>query len=173
MEKIWELAEACLKAQGIELVDVELGAQGSRPLIRVFIDKSQGVDLADCTRVSRELECHFDADPDFGERYVLEVSSPGIERPLRKPADFFRFSGQKVKIRLRSAIEGHQKLTGHIQGVDGVQLRILAEDGVEWSFPLDNIKKANLVVDWDKEFQVMNASEGSAFKAGDDGGARS
>lgn len=172
MEKIWGLAERCAKTLGMELVDIELGARGNRPLIRVFVDKPDGTALIDCTRVSREIEQHLDADADFTERYVLEVSSPGIERPLRKPADFERFSGHRVKIRFRGPFEGCQKVTGRIQGVTGTQLTIAKEDGEEWTFSLDIIKKANLVVDWDKEFQSMNAPEVSAFKTGGEGEAR-
>jgi ribosome maturation factor RimP len=118
--------------------DVEvLLAEVSRDTVRLFIDHPDGVSLELCERVSQLL-------PDVRESYALEVSSPGSERPLSKPAHFRRFLGQRARVRLREARDGHRSFTGELVGASDSEVTIAARDGVV-AIPYDDISKSNLV----------------------------
>jgi ribosome maturation factor RimP len=143
---------------GFEFVEFERVGARARPVLRVRIDRpdsapGRGVTLDDCGRVSRELESWLDADPRVSERYVLEVSSPGIERPLVRARDFRRFAGQAV------AVVGHETLAGRARRLEGVLLGIEGseadetvalrlEDGSEVAIPRRGIAKAHLLFRW-------------------------
>ena len=118
--------------------DVEvLLAEVSGSTLRLFIDHPDGVTLALCERVSDRLN-------DYRDRYSLEVSSPGLDRPLTKPQHYSRFLGRHAKVRLRDARDGHRSLTGELVGASDREVTIAAADGVV-SIPYDQIARSNLI----------------------------
>jgi ribosome maturation factor RimP len=137
--------ERTLPPLGYELVDVELSAKGR--LVRVFIDKPQGVDVEDCARVSAHLTRLFAVENVDFDR--LEVSSPGLDRPLKRAGDYARFAGQEVKLTLREPIDGARRLKGTLHGLDGDAVRIETATGMH-SIPLGGIERARLVpkIEW-------------------------
>jgi ribosome maturation factor RimP len=142
-----ELLERTLRSLGYELVDVEMSPKGRQ--LRVFIDKPDGVDVEDCATVSNHLTRLFAVENVDYER--LEVSSPGLDRPLRKPADYARFAGQDAQLTLREPIEGARKLKGTLRGLEGDAARVETAKGV-LSIPIAGIERARLVprIDWRK-----------------------
>jgi ribosome maturation factor RimP len=145
--KLHELLERTLPALGYELVDCEIHAGGG--LVRVFIDKPGGVDVEDCAHVSNHLTHLFAVENvDYGR---LEVSSPGLDRPLKKQEDFARFDGREAQLKLREPIGNSRRIKGVLRGIDagaGV-VRVETADGTH-AIPLANIDKARLVpkIEW-------------------------
>ena len=142
-----ELLERTVPALGYELVDVEWSPRSR--LMRVFIDKPEGVDVEDCARVSNHLTRLFAVENVDFER--LEVSSPGLDRPLTKLADYARFEGSEAELRLRAPVDGKRKVKGLLRGVDGERVRVETAAGVE-SVSFADIGRARLVprIDWRK-----------------------
>lgn len=150
--------EAMVDALGFELVEAELGGTRARPVVRLKIDRpdsapGQGVMVEDCVRVSRALEAELDQRPGTSPAYVLEVSSPGVERPLVRRRDWERFAGQEVALRGTQALAGRAKrLEGTLLGLRGaegeerVALRLGDDEEVE--VPLAEISRAHLVFHW-------------------------
>jgi ribosome maturation factor RimP len=149
---ITTLVTPILSDLGIELVELEFKREGQGQLLRLFIDKPGGVTLDDCIAVSREVSATLDVEDPITSPYRLEVSSPGIDRPLKKPSDFARFAGETVKLKSRELLDpdgrGHRRKTfvGELLGLDGSQVRLRLTDkrGGEISIKLDDIEKANL-----------------------------
>ncbi len=140
-----ELLERTLPAMGYELVDWESAARGG--LVRVFIDKPSGIDVEDCARVSNHLTHLFAVEQ---VAYVrLEVSSPGLDRPLRKLGDFVRFAGEEVKLTLRVSIDNAKRIKGVLRGVEG-DCVLVDTDAGRRTIALVNIDKARLVpkIEW-------------------------
>lgn len=135
-----ELIEQAVTGLGYELVDLETSPRAR--LLRVFIDKAEGISVDDCATVSNHLTRLFTVENIDYDR--LEISSPGLDRPIKKPADFARFAGQEAHFKLRIPVGNQRNFTGTILGeADGVvRFRVGAED---MAFPLDNIEKARLV----------------------------
>jgi ribosome maturation factor RimP len=142
-----ELLEKTLPPMGYELVDWELSPKGR--LVRVFIDKANGVDVEDCARVSRHLIRLFAVENVDFER--LEVSSPGLDRPLKKPADFVRFVGEEADFRLSAPIENARRMKGILRGVEDNAVLVLTAQGMR-TIPLGDIDRARLVprIEWRK-----------------------
>ena len=140
-----ELLERTLPALGYEMVDCEVSA-GSR-LVRVFIDKPGGVNVEDCAQVSSHLTHLFAAEGVEYDR--LEVSSPGLDRPLKKAEDFVRFDGMEAKLKLREPIGNSRRVKGVLRGVDAGVVRLETTEGMH-AIPLANIDKARLVpkIEW-------------------------
>lgn len=149
--------ERIVEGLGYELVEMEAVGSRARPILRVYLDRpdsvpgTPAVTVEDCTAVSRALEPMLDARPDVAERYMLEVSSPGVERPLVRPRDFARFAGQEVSVRGKATLAGKaRRLQGELLGLtesgDGVKMRLPGGEEVE--FPLAEVEKANLVYRW-------------------------
>lgn len=134
------LIEQAVVGLGYELVDFETSPRGR--LLRVFIDRDGGISVDDCASVSHHLTRLFTVENVDYDR--LEVSSPGLDRPLTKPADFARFAGQDAQIKLRIAIGNQRNFTGTLLGEDAGTVRMRCGDE-EREFPLDNIEKARLV----------------------------
>ncbi|MFQ5537481.1 MAG: ribosome maturation factor RimP [Gemmatimonadota bacterium] len=151
-----EEVERRVEALGFELVDLRWGGSRSRPLLRIRIDRmdpGQGVSVADCATVSRALEPWLDAHPGMPERYVLEVSSPGVERPLVRERDYERFAGRKVAVKGHDVLAGRaRRLEGELLGLErteeGSAVRLRLPDGDEVGIPLEEIAGANLVFTW-------------------------
>jgi ribosome maturation factor RimP len=133
--------EPVITGMGYELVDVQ-ASNGGR-FLRLFIDKPQGINVDDCAAVSRQLTRVFEVEGIDYDR--LEVSSPGLDRPLRKPADFARFAGQKAELRMRHPdAGGRRKFAGVLRGAEAGQVRIEV-DGQTVALALDDIERAKLV----------------------------
>src|SRR5512140_424039 len=117
--KIEEIAQRVTGSEGIELVEVEVKGGGNQRFVRISIDKPEGVTHADCENVSQQVGTILDVEDVVpGGRYTLEVSSPGVERKLRKPADYARFQGQKAKVTLREPLEGRRNWEGTLTGFE-------------------------------------------------------
>jgi ribosome maturation factor RimP len=125
------------KLVGVEPEVEVLLAEIAGPTLRVYIDHPDGVTLDLCERVNRHLS-------DYRERYSLEVSSPGVDRPLTKPQHFNRFLGRRARVRLRDSAEGHKQLTGELVGATDSEVTLAAGDGVV-TIPYDQIVRSNLV----------------------------
>lgn len=129
---------------GYELVDIEYKKEGTNWYLRIFIDSEQGIGLEDCQKVSRKLDSLLDEWDIIPNAYFLELSSPGLERPIRKQTDYLRFVGQNVKIKTHEAIDSRKKFSGEILGiVDGiVSLKV---DDATINIPFEKIASAKLV----------------------------
>jgi ribosome maturation factor RimP len=139
----WHELEPHLRDVGYELVEVELGQQGSSPVLRLFIDKAEGVTLDDCAAASQVLSPVLDSSSFMEGRYLLEVSSPGFDRPVRKPEHFEQFAGERVKVKVHTPVQGRKRFSGILKGIhDG--LVVVECDGAVYEIHLENLDKANL-----------------------------
>ncbi len=142
-------AQPILESMGLELVDIEFGRVGPDAVLRLFIDKDGGVTLDDCAGVSRELSLILDVEDVIACNYTLEVSSPGLDRPLKKQADYDRFVGRLIKVRTYQPFlddSGNKRKTflGKLEGlVDGI-VKMTLNEGQSASIPIERIAKANL-----------------------------
>ena len=153
IDRIGTLAERAGDQQGVEIVDAELLGGGIHRVIRVYIDKKEGITLDDCEKVSHALDEALEAENILDGAYTLEVSSPGVDRKLKKAKDFERFVGQKVKVALKQPVDGLKRMEGVLaafekdvatlsvaQGKNKVPKKVLIE--------LNQIDKANLKFEW-------------------------
>lgn len=131
-------------ALGYELVGIEYLRDGSGGVLRVYIDSEDGITLDDCEHVSHQVSGILDVEDPIHEHYVLEVSSPGLNRPLFTPAQFVRFIGHEVKIRLSTSVNGRRNFKGRLCDADEQQVQVEV-DGEIYELPVDKIDKANLV----------------------------
>ena len=144
-DRVTRLISEALTGTGYELVDVELAHAARRSTIRVFIDHLQGVGLDDCARVTRLLGDHLDAAGDTGlQSYVLEVSSPGMDRPLKGALDFLRFRGESAAVTTLAPMDGRSQHHGVIQGVEDDTLILDQPDVGLTRISINDIKKAHL-----------------------------
>ncbi|UCF20565.1 MAG: ribosome maturation factor RimP [Gemmatimonadota bacterium] len=158
-EELGALAQTLLEQLGFELVELEWGGHRRRPIVRLRIDRlgsepGQGVTVDDCARVSRELEAALDAREDLSSSYILEVSSPGVERPLHKRTDFERNLGREIAVRgVEPLAPGMKRIEGVLLSVEGTgaeeHLRLRIADGTEIEVPRSAIVRANLVFRWE------------------------
>jgi len=144
-EKIDALAREVASGMGAELVEVELLGSGRRTLLRITIDREGGVTVADCERFSRDMSSILDVEDHISGAYTLEVSSPGLDRPLKDARDFRRHPGKPVKISLREKVEGRGEWSGTIGEVLDDRVKISA-DGADIEIRYDNILKARLEI---------------------------
>lgn len=128
---------------GLELVGVELTSEGGRAVLWVYIDREGGVTIDDCARVSPEISAALDVDDPIPDAYELRVSSPGLDRPLFRGADFAAYTGREVQLQLSTPVGGRRKFTGAIIGVDDGHVRLSCTDG-EHRLPLSTIHRARL-----------------------------
>ena len=147
--KITEITDRVGLSQGIESVEVELLGTGKARLVRIYIDKPGGVTHADCEFISQQVGTILDVEDVVpGGSYHLEVSSPGVERKLTKPADFQRFLGQKAKVVLREPVENQTAWVGKLARVEGNVVTLEPSEGRTVQFGLDQVRKANLKFEW-------------------------
>jgi ribosome maturation factor RimP len=131
---------------GYELVGVEYGGGPGNGRLRVYIDCEEGVTLDDCAAVSEQLSAALDVDDPIPDAYALEVSSPGVDRPLFERAHFERFRGSRVFVRLAVAQEGRKRFKGELIGVED-DLVVVDVDGRTWKLPLAGVEQAHVVAD--------------------------
>ena len=149
VQDLWLLAEPYVRDAGFDLIEVVYGREPTGWVVRLFIDTpavagvgTMAVGLADCERVSRDVSAALD---------VAEVSSPGLDRPLRRERDFARFVGESARIRLNDGVEGRRNFHGTLRAAKDGRVEI-ACDGRSYEIPIDDIVRANLVPDWEREF---------------------
>lgn len=146
-EKIVAIIEPAVTALGFELVGVEHAAQGRHTLLRIYIDHEDGITVDNCGDVSHQVSAVLDVEDPIRGVYTLEVSSPGLERPLFRLEHYQRFIGNMAEIRMHAPQDGRRKFKGRIQGVED-DVVIVELDGEEYRLPLDNIDKAHLIHEW-------------------------
>lgn len=145
--EICELLEPTVSALGLELLGAEFAPTGNSAMLRLYIDApGRHVGIEDCEAVSREVSAVLDIEDPIASAYTLEVSSPGIDRPLFTAAQFARFLGEQAKVALRLPVEGRRRFQARIERVEGDTI-VLSFDGRELSVAHENIEKARLVPD--------------------------
>ncbi len=152
IEHVTEIASKVSTGSGVELVHIDISGTKRDMVLRIFIDKQGGVTLDDCSRVSRGVEDVLDSEDFIPSRYVLEVSSPGIERQLYSLSDFVKFTGHLAKVKLKTEIDGQRTLVGSIEKVDGERISIDDRTNGLINFDYSEVEKANLKIDLVKEF---------------------
>lgn len=144
LSTIEELIEPVIANLGYEFVGLEYVPQGRHSLLRIYIDNPAGITVDDCERVSHQVSGVLDVEDPIQSHYRLEVSSPGLDRPLFTLAQFQRFVGQVVQVRLVAPKEGRRNFLGLLKGVDNESV-VIEQDGEELVFPFGQIHKAHLV----------------------------
>ncbi len=142
--QIWPLAESICRSEGIELVHVDFQREQGGRTLRLYIDKPGGVSLDDCTQISRQLGDVLDAKLETTLAYRLEVSSPGLDRPIGKLSDFIKFKGQQAKIRTAQPINGQKRFSGILDGTEGTNVRLQINQH-PMAIPFDQITKAQVM----------------------------
>ncbi len=132
---------------GFEVVLVEIRGGGNRPIVRTYIDRSGGVTLADCERFSKRLSVLLDVEDWIPYSYTLEVSSPGLDRPLVKEEDFQRFAGKNARMRTRRPLEGQKNFKGRILGAAQGLVELETAPGRKVEIAVVDIEKANLIAE--------------------------
>lgn len=151
--RVREIAAGIAEKNNIELVHVETVGTTKQPTVRVFVDKPGGVTIEDCSNVSRELEAVLDAEDFISSAYLLEVSSPGLERELYSLQDFEKFAGQLAKVRTHQPINGQRNFRGRIKEVEKSQIVFDDKTSGEVRFEYDLVSKANLEIDLEEELK--------------------
>ena len=146
-ERVQEIAERVAIDHGLELVHAEVAGPDNSPIVRVFIDKPQGVTHDDCSEVSIHLGTILDVEDFIHASYTLEVSSPGLNRGLYKRADYERFAGSAAKLKTRAPIDGQRNFRGSLLGLDGNDVLFDDRTSGKVRIPFDTITKGNLEVD--------------------------
>ncbi|HEV2885200.1 MAG TPA: ribosome maturation factor RimP [Pyrinomonadaceae bacterium] len=156
-ERVRTIAERVAIDHGLELVHAEVAGPDNKPIVRIFIDKPNGVTHEDCSEVSLHVGTILDVEDFIHSSYTLEVSSPGLERGLYKRADYERFAGSLAKLKTRKPIGGQRNFRGRLLGVDADE--VLFEDRTSGSLriALDSIARANLEIDVEEEFKRAQA----------------
>jgi ribosome maturation factor RimP len=149
LTRVWQLAGPLVEGEGMEIVDIDFRHEGSRGgrVLRLYLDKEGGPKMDDLSRVSRQLSELLDAEDTIDGAYTLEVSSPGINRPLKKPAHFARFVGKRIRVRTRDLIDGRRSFLG-ILGQVVEDTVILSQEGKRYQIPISMIEKSNYEHDW-------------------------
>lgn len=147
LENIRTIAERVAASEGLSLVDVELKGGRSNALLRIYIDKPEGVSHADCQNLSEQIGAILDVEDAISGSYTLEVSSPGLERPLTKPSEYKHFVGRRARVVLREPVNDLRIFEGRLAGFEEGRVRMdLGEAGLK-EFDLANIAKARLVIE--------------------------
>jgi ribosome maturation factor RimP len=146
-QRVEALLAPIILEQGLELVNVEYVREGAHWYLRLYIDKEGGVDLDDCTNVSHSVSETLDQHNPITQAYMLEVSSPGLERPLKKDGDFIRFQGKLVRVCTTEPFEGYQEFTGYLVGLVEDEV-ILEYEKQTIKIPRSLVEKANLALEF-------------------------
>lgn len=146
IDKVRDFLATILPAENLELFDVQFRREGHGWVLRVFIDSDDGITLDHCSIVSRELGQYLDVEDLIDHAYNLEVSSPGLERPLREIDDFRRFSGKKMKVKFHEPYEGKKSFEGVIKNVTGDTITVQVDGGADLQFTFEMINKARLAI---------------------------
>ncbi|BBT18877.1 ribosome maturation factor RimP [Metapseudomonas otitidis] len=148
LEQLQALLAPVVEALGYQCWGIEFLSQGRHSLLRVYIDHENGIVIDDCEKVSRQISGVLDVEDPISSEYTLEVSSPGMDRPLFRLEQFAAHAGELVKIKLRSPYEGRRNFQGLLRGVEEQDVVVLVEDH-EYLLPIDLIDKANIIPRFD------------------------
>ncbi len=155
VEQVRSLAGRVAASYGLEIFDVQFRREGQGLVLRVRIDRpgpaataEESVSVEDCAQVSRELSALLDVEDFVPDAYTLEVSSPGLDRPLRDAGDYRRFAGRRAKLVMREAVDGQKYFKGRLGGLEDEAVLIDAEDGRRHRVPIGVITRANLEVEF-------------------------
>lgn len=148
LERVSALAEPLLENMGLELVDVEYKNEHGGWILRLYIDKPGGVTIDDCSDVSREFGTLLDVEDVMTGSYSLEVSSPGLDRPLVKERDFVKYAGSKAKIKTRKPVDGRKNFKATIESASDGVVSVVDFDGGKYNIEISNIDKARLIVEF-------------------------
>ncbi|WP_110685804.1 ribosome maturation factor RimP [Salinicola aestuarinus] len=141
---LYAIIEPVVTAMGFELWGLDYLAQGKHSKLMIYIDSPNGITVDDCAGVSRQVSSVLDVEDPISSNYYLEVSSPGLDRPLYTLDHFSRFRGHMVQLKLRSAFDGRRKFQGQLAGVDGDEVLIRIESE-EYCFPIESIDQARVI----------------------------
>ena len=144
-ERIQRLLETTIGSLGYELLGVEYLSQGKHSRLRIYIDGPDGIGVDDCTKVSHQVSGILDVEDPIKGEFALEVSSPGLDRPLFKPEHYKQYIGRQVKLRSRLPVDGQRNFKGKITAVEQDELYIVVENGDELKIACHEIEQANLV----------------------------
>jgi ribosome maturation factor RimP len=144
LKQLQELIEPGVVALGVDLWGIEYISQGRQNTLRIYIDAEKGVDVDDCAKVSHQVSGVLDVEDPITGHYTLEVSSPGMDRPLFTLEQFAAYAGNQVQVRLRVAFEGRRKFKGLLNGVEGDDVLVVV-DNEEYLLPIDYIDRANVI----------------------------
>ena len=149
VDRVAAAARPLAEAEGLELVAVEYQREAGGWVLRVYLDKPGGIGLDDCQRVSQQLGDLLDVEDLIEHAYTLEVSSPGLDRPLVSEADFARFAGRLVCLQTAAPLEGQRRFRGRLLGIAAGAVRLEVEGGRQVAIPHAAIERARLVVEWE------------------------
>ena len=156
-QRVQAIAEQVAIDHGVELVHVEVAGPDNKPIVRIFIDKPNGITHADCSEVSFHVGTVLDVEDFIHASYTLEVSSPGLERGLYKRDDYERFAGSLAKIKTRSPIGGQRNFRGRLLGIEGDLISIEDRSSGRVTIPFELVSKANLEIDIEQEWRRAKA----------------
>ena len=145
--RIEQIVESVTSTLGYELVKIDYVPQRKNSILRIYIDSETGIKLEDCEKVSRQLSAVLEIEDPIAGSYTLEVSSPGIDRPLVKPEHFERFCGQRVKVSTNNLYLGRKRFTGQLTEVNDAGI-VVEVDGEAYDLPFDDINNAKLCPQW-------------------------
>lgn len=157
-DRVQAIAERVAIDHGLELVHAEVAGPDNKPIVRIFIDKPNGVTHQDCSEVSLHVGTVLDVEDFIHASYTLEVSSPGIERGLYKRQDYERFAGSLAKLRTRKPINGQRNFRGRLVGIEGEEVLFEDRTSGRVRVPFEVIAKANLEMDVEQEFRRAQGS---------------
>ncbi|HUS10666.1 MAG TPA: ribosome maturation factor RimP [Pyrinomonadaceae bacterium] len=156
-DRVRAIAERVSLDHGLELVHAEVAGPDNKPIVRIFIDKPNGVTHQDCSEVSFHVGTILDVEDFIHASYTLEVSSPGIERGLYKRQDYERFAGSLAKVKARKPINGQRNFRGRVVGIDGDDVLFEDRTSGRVRIAFETILKANLEIDVEQEFRRAQA----------------
>ena len=165
-ERVGEIAERVAADHGLELVHAEVAGPDGRPILRIFIDKPEGVTHEDCSQVSHHLSTILDVEDFIHSAYTLEVSSPGLERGLYKRRDYERFAGSLARMKTKRAINGQRNFRGRIIRLEDETVIFEDKTSGQVNVPLESIAKANLEIDVEEEWRRAQEREKAAKQGG-------
>lgn len=146
IERVREFADSLLPAMGLELFDVQFRREGHGWVLRLVVDREEGVKLDDCSRVSRETSDFLDVEDIIEHPYHLEVSSPGLERPLRTVEECRRHLGKKARFKVKEEVDSRRVIIGELQSIDKDEISVLSEEGETFKLNWENVQKARLTL---------------------------
>lgn len=147
LKKVEGIVHPFLEVEGLSLVDIEYKWEKKGWVLRIYIDKEGGVTVDNCAQVSRELGQLLDVEDMIPTSYSLEVSSPGLDRPLKKEKDFISYAGRKVRIRTKDYVSGRRNFRGDLLGCTEGKVSVKVEGGGIFVIPFSSILKANLEIE--------------------------
>ncbi len=157
-ERVRQLIRQVVEGQGYEVVEVEFKGAGKSSVLRIFIDKADGISHRDCELISEQVGTVLDVEDLIPSSYTLEVSSPGLDRKLVKESDYTRFGGKLARIQTRIPLNQQKVFRGRLQGLYGGRVRLELQKGGLLDIPLDVIQEARLEIDWAAEMSHPTGS---------------